>query len=264
MPSTMVKLNDMEMSAEGSDKTVIQIHITQESWLSSLLQCLQQHRAKSGARAWQGPAKGCALGGCCGEQKVLGACQVLLGLLCGAFGVILCFAPNTEEYWKGTPFWAGAMLVLSGVFCVVSEKRGTCCWVSLASFLSLASAVSLTVALVLGLGDISRYPFADYNLSYLCDRPQPAPTSWGMDEPWRVQNCKQQVGMLKKALLGLRLLLALSMGTGLCIGLYCFLHGCWALCCRAQDPCEESKEPLLPSDSVPPPDEERAQDGEGV
>ncbi|XP_075771751.1 transmembrane protein 176B-like [Pelodiscus sinensis] len=270
MPGTVLKVNGTEVSAEGSDQTVINISVTQESSLGSLLRALQQLRVQSGARASPGPAKRLTASCCRGEQKVLGACQILLGILCGAFGALLCFAPYTTEVWSGSPFWTGALLVLSGAVSIVSEMRGTCCWVWLASLLSLASTVAATVAVVIGVGNISWYSSSSYYLSYLCGSPSPSPSpsgrGWGSDDSWRERNCRDEVGKLAHLFAGVRLLLVVAMAAGLCIGLYSLLYSCWALCCRPQEPTEdgENKEPLLPPDSVLPPAEEKARDGQGV
>ncbi|XP_026513420.1 transmembrane protein 176A-like, partial [Terrapene carolina triunguis] len=167
---------------------------------------------------------------------ILQACQVLLGIVCGAIGVMLCFAPDTQEFWSGSPFWTGALLIISGVSCIVSEKRGTGCWVWLAALLTLASARSPRSCLAPG---------------------RVGPRDCGAACPL---SCSQSL------FLGVRLLLLLTMATGLCIAFYSFLYGCWALCCRKLAGAEavESKEPLLASDSILPPDEEKAQEGRNI
>uniref|UniRef100_A0A8C3XKF2 Transmembrane protein 176B n=1 Tax=Chelydra serpentina TaxID=8475 RepID=A0A8C3XKF2_CHESE len=262
MPTSVVKVNDMEVSTEGSDKTVININISQESSLAFLVKSMLQGRAKPWAKPWAPANQGLAECRFRGEQKVLGACQVLLGIVCGAIGVMLCFAPDTQEFWSGSPFWTGALLIISGASCIVSEKRGTDCWLWLASLLTLASVVSTTVAVIMGAQDVTR-PFGFYERSYLCDASSPPPLG---SESWRQQNCRKEVGKFQNLFLGVRLLLLLTMATGLCIGLYSLLYGCWALCCRKQDGAEaaESKEPLLSSDSILPPDEKKAQDGQDI
>ncbi|XP_043397782.1 transmembrane protein 176B isoform X2 [Chelonia mydas] len=254
MPTSVVKVNDMEVSTEGSDKTVINITVNQESWLAFLVRSMLQRRAKPWAPTSQGLAKGCYRG----EQKVLGACQVLLGIVCGAIGVMLCFAPRTEEISSGSPFWTGALLIISGVFCIVSEKRGTGCWVWLALLLTLASVVSATVAVIIGARDMT-WSFTFTEGSYLCGPASPSPTA--SEDFWRPQHCRFEFRRLENLFRGVRLLLLLTMATGLCITLYSFLYGCWALCCRKQDWAEAtgSKEPLLSSDSILPPDKEKAQ-----
>nr|XP_005313407.1 transmembrane protein 176B [Chrysemys picta bellii] len=259
MPTSVVKVNNMEVSTEGSDKTVININVSQESALAFLVRSVQQARARPGAPASKGLAKGCYRG----EPKVLGACQVLLGIVCGAIGVMLSFAPDTQEFWSGSPFWTGALLIISGVFCIVSEKRGTSCWVWLAALLTLASAISATVAVIVGVQDVA-WCFNLDEGSNLCDSyPSPSPDS---SDSWRQQHCRNEVRRLENLFLGVRLLLLLTMATGLCITFYSFLYGCWALCCRKQAGAEavESKEPLLASDSILPPDEEKAQEGRNI
>ncbi|KAM7174577.1 transmembrane protein 176B-like isoform 2-T3 [Macrochelys suwanniensis] len=263
MPTSVVKVNDMEVSTEGSDKTVININISQESSLAFLVKSMLQGRAKLWAKPWAPANQGLAEGRFRGEQKVLGACQVLLGIVCGAIGVMLCFAPDTQEFWSGSPFWTGALLIISGASCIVSEKRGTGCWVWLASLLTLASVVSATVAVIMGAQDVTWY-FGFYERSNLCDAHSPPPSD--SDEYWRQQNCREKVRAFQNLFLGVQLLLLLTMATGLCIGLYSLLYGCWALCCRKQDGAEaaESKELLLSSDSILPPDEKKAQDGQDI
>ncbi|XP_073191050.1 LOW QUALITY PROTEIN: transmembrane protein 176B-like [Lepidochelys kempii] len=254
MPTSVVKVNDMEVSTEGSDKTVINITVNQESCLAFLVRSMLQRRAKPWAPTSQGLAKGRYRG----EQKVLGACQVLLGIVCGAIGVMLCFAPHMEEISSGSPFWTGALFIISGVFCIVSEKRGTGCWVWLALLFTLASVVSATVAVIIGARDMA-WSFTFTEGSYLCGPASPSPT--GSEDFWRPQDCRFQFRRLENLFRGVRLLLLLIMATGLCITLYSFLYGCWALCCRKQDWAEATggKEPLLSSDSILPPDKEKAQ-----
>ncbi|KAM9163426.1 LOW QUALITY PROTEIN: transmembrane protein 176B-like [Pangshura tecta] len=248
MPTSVVKLYNMEVSSEGSDKTVININVSQESSLAFLVRSVQQARARPGAPASQGLAKDC----CRGEQKVLGACQVLLGIMCGAIGVMLSFAPDTAEFWSGSPFWTGALLIISGVSCIVSEKRGTGCGVWLASLLTLASAVSATVAVIIG----ARKVLWDFTLT---EGPSPPSDS---DDSWRRHNCRKEFRSFECLFLGVRLLLLVTMATGLCIACCSFLYGCWALCCRTQEGADavESKEPLLASDSILRLDKEKGQE----
>ncbi|XP_050798761.1 transmembrane protein 176B-like [Gopherus flavomarginatus] len=253
MPTSVVKVNNMEVSTEGSDKTVI--NVTQESSLAFLVRSVQWARARPGAPPSQGLAKGC----CRGEQNVLGACQVLLGIVCGAIGVMLGFAPDTAEFWSGSPFWTGALFIISGVSCIVSEKRGPGCVVWLALLLTLASTVSATVAVIVGAQNMA-WNFPLSSGPYLCDS-VPSPPS-DSDDSWRQRNCRREFRHLENLFLGMRLLLLLTMATGLCIAFYSFLCSCWALCCRKQEGAKAagSKEPLLTSDSILPLDEEKSQD----
>ncbi|XP_030402478.1 transmembrane protein 176B-like [Gopherus evgoodei] len=255
MPTSVVKVNNMEVSTEGSDKTVINISVTQESSLAFLVRSVQWARARPGAPASQGLAKGC----CRGEQKMLGACQVLLGIVCGAIGVMLGFAPDTAEFWSGSPFWTGALFIISGVSCIVSEKRGPGCVVWLTLLLTLASTVSATVAVIVGVQNMA-WNFPLSSGPYLCDS-VPSPPS-DSDGSWRQRNCRREFRHFENLFLGVRLLLLLTMATGLCIAFYSFLCSCWALCCRKQEGAEAagSKEPLLASDSIVPLDEEKSQD----
>ncbi|XP_015276456.1 PREDICTED: membrane-spanning 4-domains subfamily A member 15-like [Gekko japonicus] len=137
MAASLVKVNGAEASVEGSGRTVVNVNICQESSLAYLVKAVAAAGRKwprQKAPAPKTPKPSAPVPGrapCTGEQKVLGGVQILLGVMClGLGGAIFLLNDYLPVIGSGAPFWMGSLFVVSGSFCVLSERRGGCCWVS--------------------------------------------------------------------------------------------------------------------------------------
>ncbi|XP_054847199.1 transmembrane protein 176A [Eublepharis macularius] len=255
MPASLVKVNGTEVSVEGPDKTVVNINISQESSLSYLVKAMaaagrNMARQKKPASETPEPSAPARVQ-CTGEQKVLGAAQILLGLMCLGLGAVLClFYDYLRAIGSGAPFWMGSLFVVSGILSVLSERRGGG-WVFLATFFNLASVVAGCVALSAGVADV------DYPPSYwMCDEDEYR--AWeGTQRPgddWRLERCKNFLTVVH----GVQILLLIFCVAALGIALFCFGFGLRLLCCRLR---ANSQDYVAVGDpEVPPPYEEPSQE----
>lgn len=105
------------------------------------------------------------------SQTVLGTLQIMIGLLNIGFGLIL-YSTWTSFYlnYLGFPFWLGALFIMFGIVCILSEKYPSPCLVILTVILNLAGVAFAITAIVLYgvyLGDIY-YRWDYYNDYYSC------------------------------------------------------------------------------------------------
>ncbi|XP_013880094.1 membrane-spanning 4-domains subfamily A member 8 [Austrofundulus limnaeus] len=83
------------------------------------------------------------------SMSVLGALQIMIGLLNIGLGVILhqCHAGPWYLYEiNGFPYWLGALFVLFGIMCILSEKFPSPCLVILNVILNMAGGAFAIVA----------------------------------------------------------------------------------------------------------------------
>ncbi|CAI5789398.1 transmembrane protein 176B-like [Podarcis lilfordi] len=262
--------------AEGAEKTVIHVNITQESSLGSLLKALAAWRQTPKPRPKphpQGPSAPPKKAGCNAEQKVLGGTQILLGLLTIAIGCVLSLGQGSDYYsywifrplWNGAPFWSGGVLFVAGVLSIVGDRRGGR-WVHLATFSHLASVVACSVALAVGEADLPSLKYDSYYSEELCRNTQYRDR---YDQPWeptalipadngRVQRCEEMIQNLWKIAAGLRILLLVLCIGALLIAVFCLGNGLRRLCCSFLGRCENYSP--LEDPEVPPPYEEPAKE----
>ncbi|XP_038566632.1 membrane-spanning 4-domains subfamily A member 8-like [Micropterus salmoides] len=102
------------------------------------------------------------------SQSVLGAVQIMVGLLNIGLGAILCSShggfswPMNEVYF---PFWLGGLFILFGTMSILSEKFPSPCLVLLSVILNLAGVAFAIAAIVL-----YSISVANNYLWWLCDR----------------------------------------------------------------------------------------------
>ncbi|CAJ1062873.1 transmembrane protein 176B-like [Xyrichtys novacula] len=83
------------------------------------------------------------------SQSLLGALQIMVGLLNIGFGAVLTSsAPWWQRFNYLFPFWLGVMFVFFGAMCILSEKRPSPCVVVLNVILSL-SGVGFAIAAII-------------------------------------------------------------------------------------------------------------------
>ncbi|XP_020500131.2 membrane-spanning 4-domains subfamily A member 6C [Labrus bergylta] len=85
------------------------------------------------------------------SQSVLGALQIMIGLLNIGLAAILCSGSGSRWQMDESkfPFWMGGLFILFGVVSIVSEKRPSPCLVILNVILNLSGVVFSIAAIVL-------------------------------------------------------------------------------------------------------------------
>ncbi|KAL8164735.1 UNVERIFIED_CONTAM: hypothetical protein K2H54_003606 [Gekko kuhli] len=265
--------------AEVSGRTVVNVNICQESSLAYLVKAVAaagQKRLGQKAPAPKTPEPSSLAPGrtpCTGEQKVLGGVQILLGLTCLGLGAVIFLLNDYLRVKRsGAPFWMGGLFLVSGSLCVLSERRGGCCWVLLATFFNLASVVAACVGLAFGVADL---PFLRYNSYWIDDacRREGGYGGYGYGSwratrspvtDWRVERCRDRMTNLLNIFSGVQILLLIFSVAALGIALFCFGYGLRALCCSRRASSEEDYVPVGDPEArhpeVPPPYEESAKE----
>ncbi|XP_044063816.1 membrane-spanning 4-domains subfamily A member 8-like [Siniperca chuatsi] len=86
------------------------------------------------------------------SQSVLGALQIMIGLLNIGFGAILCASRGGSSWemdFTWFPFWLGGLFMLFGTMNILSEKYSSPCLVILNAILNLAGVAFAITAIVL-------------------------------------------------------------------------------------------------------------------
>ncbi|XP_037532655.1 transmembrane protein 176B [Nematolebias whitei] len=82
--------------------------------------------------------------------SVLGALQIIIGLLNIGLGVILHLTYSTYSiYGIGLPYWLGALFIVFGITCILSERYPSPCMVIFNVILNLAGEAFAITAIVL-------------------------------------------------------------------------------------------------------------------
>ncbi|XP_014464049.2 transmembrane protein 176B isoform X1 [Alligator mississippiensis] len=258
MPTTVVRVSGLEVSAAGADHPIVHVHVSHESWLHYLVKALRAVRLDQ-VKAWLAPGPGPARSCCVREMKALGVAQIVLGVMCVALGVALRFGPYTTVIWLQSPFWTGALFVGLGALCVLCRRHGTGCLLFLTACLALASVVGATVAVVCGGIEVV---WSRGNTGTRCSK---FSFDGSYTDGWTWWEC-QEVLQMKNLFLGIRVLLLVTTASALVIAACCLVCTCQILCCRTQDQAESAAgaEPLVISaptaQAQPQPDKETCVD----
>lgn len=257
MSSNIIRINGVEVASEPSTPTVINIHINQPSGFASLVESAKKawkEKSPSAQDAGKAPASSVR-----GEEKVLGAVQIMIGLLCISIAVMICFVQEGIIFFTGSGFWTGVPFILAGAVSIIAEKRGSVCWRSSALLMNLASLAVAIAGIVMVVQDFTWYPWYRWSPYYLCGRegdgyyagsyhPTQGPTDW------RKEECMTVLYKLMYVFNGMRIMLLVATSLALCIALWALGYGCKNLCCIMASQQEEDvvvvgndKEPLLAS-----------------
>ncbi|XP_061675313.1 uncharacterized protein LOC133500539 [Syngnathoides biaculeatus] len=107
------------------------------------------------------------------SQSVLGALHIMVGLLNVGLGVILmCSGPASSWEMDSTafPHWSGALFILFGVVCILSERFPSPCLVlvnAILNFLGIAFAIAAIVLYAKNAANIHLWPGCrEYDYGY--------------------------------------------------------------------------------------------------
>ncbi|XP_069485002.1 transmembrane protein 176B-like isoform X1 [Ambystoma mexicanum] len=250
MSSNVVKVNGVEDAINASKPTVINININHQSNLSTLLVAAKSAfsrpspaSSEEGVKNVTPPQRG--------EQKVIGAVQIMIGLLCIAVAVIFCFVRNSLIFDLGSGFWTGIPFIVVGAVCIIGEKRATTCWRVSAWLLNWVSLAVAIAGIVIIVQDLIWRPWYLWSPDYLCN-PRIDSRNWGQGD------CKYEFYKLMNVFNGMRIMLLVATCLAMCAALYALGYGCKTLCCdiasEQEDeelPVATDQEPLLTSQPFP-------------
>ncbi|XP_030077859.1 transmembrane protein 176B isoform X2 [Microcaecilia unicolor] len=271
MSSNVVSVNGADVTTNASDRTVINITINQSSSLVYLMESLKSLGVKTI------PVPGITMSK--GEQKTLGAVQIIVGCIFFAFGILVCFGPYNQLHWNGVLFWTGIPFILSGVVSVLTERRPTRCWLFLSPWTNILSFGIAIVGIVCVASSLGWWRFDEWYYKNTCESSRSyrgyEPTSrydyWKADEDrWRVDDCKEQLRRLTNFGFGVNIILMILMVLELCITFFSVYYDWKILCCgksSQQDDgvqADENTDPLLAPEAHPPPYEEKIRNVETV
>ncbi|XP_069089107.1 transmembrane protein 176B-like [Pleurodeles waltl] len=233
MSSSVMKTNDIEVSSDASKPTVINVNINQPSGLASLLESVKvamrrQPDAKDGDKVSSSIFRG--------EQKVLGALQIIIGLVCLSFGVIAGFYEEGFMLRTGSGFWTGILFILSGCASIIGEKRASKPWIYIATLMNLLSLCAAIAGFGVSFFDLMWNPGWLTGFEYFCDPKvfyrygyDRITDSLGSD--WRVTMCNDALSKLMGLFNGMRIINLVAIVLALCITLYSVGYGIRTLFC---------------------------------
>ncbi|XP_029430698.1 transmembrane protein 176B-like isoform X2 [Rhinatrema bivittatum] len=288
MSSSLVRVNDSEVATDARDRTVINITINQGSSLAYLMESVKSlgksigplgSQVKPGNVALEKEQKRPGNVALKGEQKMLGAAQMVLGLVFFAFGIVFCTGPSYDLFWSGALFWTGTPFILSGAVSILSERRAARCWLLLAPWMNLVSFAVSIAGIVFIARDLGRWRSnGEFWYKETCEARRPSrrmydPTpryNYGDDDEWRLSNCKQRLRELNNLAVGVDVILIIMMALVLCITFFSVVYGWKTLCCnnssQQSDAIKVNKdvEPFLSPETNPPPSKQKTENAETV
>ncbi|XP_071763204.1 uncharacterized protein LOC139917881 [Centroberyx gerrardi] len=106
------------------------------------------------------------------SQSALGAMQIMVGLLNIGLGAILCSSGGGSWYQMDIyayPYWLGALFILFGIICILSEKFPSPCLVIVNVLLNLAGvgfAIAAIILYSINLANIGMYWMCERDYDY--------------------------------------------------------------------------------------------------
>ncbi|XP_063172389.1 membrane-spanning 4-domains subfamily A member 15-like [Candoia aspera] len=104
------------------------------------------------------------------QARVLGAVQIMVGLIHIGFGAVsLCLLPSgyvTLSAMGGNPFWGGICFIASGSLCVAAEKRRNHNLVKCSLGMNITSAIMALVGILLYILELAMNTTSLYNSPY--------------------------------------------------------------------------------------------------
>ncbi|KAM4581545.1 membrane-spanning 4-domains subfamily A member 6C-like [Odontesthes bonariensis] len=177
--------------------------------------------------------------------SVLGVIQILVGLLNIGLGCILLFTPGYSGWnLRNTdyPLWLGALFIVFGIMCILSEKYPSPCLVILNVILNLAGvgfAIAAIVLHSLHLGSLYIWYRCDDDYSYYT----PQPSSYYRDRS--KANCLEVKEMAMILLKGVSAVLIVLSVLELCVAVSSAVLGIKALRGAGKEQDESSDDPEL-------------------
>ncbi|XP_063145227.1 membrane-spanning 4-domains subfamily A member 15-like [Candoia aspera] len=104
------------------------------------------------------------------QARVLGAIQIMVGLIHIGFGAVsLCLLPSgyvTLTAVVGNPFWGGICFIASGSLCIAAEKRRNHNLVKCSLGMNITSTIMALVGILLYISELAMNTTSLYNRPY--------------------------------------------------------------------------------------------------
>ncbi|XP_041843312.1 membrane-spanning 4-domains subfamily A member 8-like [Melanotaenia boesemani] len=181
--------------------------------------------------------------------SVLGTIQIIVGLLNIGLGVILRLS-RVGSSWEmdvtGFPFWLGALFIVFGITCILSERFSSPCLVIFNVILNLAGVAfaiagivlySVNLATIYWWGMCNNY---DYDYSYNRHRATPSPEEIHMKE-----KCLEVRELLLMLLRSINAVLIVLSALEFCVTISSAVLGIKALKRTEEKPNKSSEDPEL-------------------
>ncbi|XP_041843314.1 transmembrane protein 176B-like [Melanotaenia boesemani] len=174
--------------------------------------------------------------------SVLGTIQIMVGLLNIGLGVILSVIPtySWQLHYTGFPYWLGALFIVFGITCILSERFSSACLVILNVILNLAGVGFAIAAIVLYSINI-----ANMHLWYSCYYNYPY-YRWGTSptqdpqEIYLQQKCLESTELLLMLLRSINAVLIILSVLELCVTISSAVLGIKALRSTEKEPEKSS------------------------
>ncbi|XP_008288741.1 transmembrane protein 176B-like [Stegastes partitus] len=181
------------------------------------------------------------------SQSALGTLQIMVGLLNLGLGAIFLSSHSSPWWLMGHlkfPFWLGALFIVFGIMCILSEKYPSPCLVILTVVLNLAGGAFALTAIVLysmNIAHVDLWWYCDRDDDYWYERHHtttPSPARDFLRE--RCLEAKELSLMLLRGMNGILIILSVL---ELCVVISSAVLGIKALSSRWKEPNKSAEEP---------------------
>ncbi|XP_057691319.1 uncharacterized protein LOC130915368 [Corythoichthys intestinalis] len=172
------------------------------------------------------------------SQSVLGALHIMTGLLSIGLGAILMSNGGVSRWemdFTGFPHWLGALFILFGIICILSEKFPSPCLVLVNVILNFSGIAFAIAGIVLYSNNLARIYLWGFCGKYDDDyyvRQHPTPDPAGVKYKLRCLEGKDMILMLARGINGVAIVLCVL---ELCLVISSFVLAIKSLCRRGRD-----------------------------
>ncbi|XP_023262888.1 transmembrane protein 176B-like [Seriola lalandi dorsalis] len=181
------------------------------------------------------------------SQSVLGALHIMAGLLNIGLGAILCCSRG-GSWWQMDetlfPFWMGALFMLFGIMCILSEKYPSPCVVIVSVILNLAAVAFAIAAIILysiNLANIWLWWMCDHD-DYYSFRQQ---VTLSPEESVMKEKCMEALALSQMLLRSINAVLIVLSALELCVAISSATMGIKALRSEEKTEDESTADPEL-------------------
>nr|XP_061789085.1 membrane-spanning 4-domains subfamily A member 10-like [Nerophis lumbriciformis] len=172
------------------------------------------------------------------SQSVLGALHIMMGLLSIGLGAILMSDERTSGWvmdFTGFPHWLGALFILFGIICILSEKFPSPCLVLVNVILNFSGIAFAIAGIVLYSKNLARIYLGRFCGTYGDDyygRQRPTPSPAGVKYQLLCLEGKHLILMLARGINGVAIVLCVL---ELCLVVSSFVLAIKSLCLSGRD-----------------------------
>ncbi|XP_023140369.1 membrane-spanning 4-domains subfamily A member 8-like isoform X2 [Amphiprion ocellaris] len=187
------------------------------------------------------------------SQSVLGALQIMVGLLNLGLGAVLLGSGSGSGWQMDVtmfPIWLGALFIVFGIMCILSEKYPSPCLVILTLVLNLAGVAFAITAIVMYSINVADtymggwYWYCDHNdYDYYGYRRHHTTTTPSPERDVLQEKCLEARELAQMLVLGINIVLIVLSVLELCVVISSVVLGIKALRSRQKESNESAEEP---------------------